>query len=292
MKIYDCFTFYNELMLLELRLETLWDKVDFFVIAESPFTHSGQHKPLYFYENQHLFSKFATKIRHIVVSDMPSGLTRNNAWEREHHQRQSLMRGLWDMQPNDLIITSDVDEIPRPTCVQDCQKDTSNARWILFCPMYLYKFNYMRIANNLAMPWIAGPNIIVTKAQIFTDPQTERSFTFPWTPLPASTRFIAHGGWHWSSLGDNTHGILKLQSFAHTEANVPEIIENFDIFKFIVSKSSHEGPGQHFETVVVDDYFPQSLTDNRQKYTSFILPETQFSTLDFYSKDIIHAHRS
>jgi hypothetical protein len=292
MKIYDCFTFFNELTLLELRLETLWDTVDYFIIAESPYTHSGQSKPLYFADNQHLFAKYKEKIRHIVVTDMPEGQTRDDAWSRERHQRKSLARGLWDIQPNDLVITSDADEIPRPSCIQQCRQDTQYSRWILFCPTCIYKLNYMRVKGNHGIDWDASPNIIVTRTSVFTDPQTERSFTFPWQHLPENVSFISHGGWHWCSIGDDAHGVLKLQSFSHTEANVPEIIDNFDINKFVQNKTSHERPGQYFEPVIIDDYYPEYVINNLEKFKEYVITSAQLSTCGLYAPHKIHTSRT
>ena len=72
MKIYDCFNFFNELDLLEIRLNTLKDSVDYFVIVESNVTHSGQFKPLYYEENKERFKSFEDKIIHYVVMNTPN----------------------------------------------------------------------------------------------------------------------------------------------------------------------------------------------------------------------------
>ena len=71
-KVYDCFCFFNELELLELRLNILDDYVDFFVISEANVTHTGKPKPYYFDENKHMFSKFLHKIIHLKIEDTPS----------------------------------------------------------------------------------------------------------------------------------------------------------------------------------------------------------------------------
>ena len=116
MKVFDCFTFYKEFDLLELRLEELWDTVDYFVIAEAGHTHQGSPKPYHLLdENWDRFEKYHSKIRHIKVDDMPNTA---NSWENENHQRRSLQRGLTDMQPEDLIITGDADEIVRPEIIE------------------------------------------------------------------------------------------------------------------------------------------------------------------------------
>src|SRR5712692_10307059 len=112
--IYDCFPFFNELDLLEIRLSELAGVVDRFVLVESTRTHTNQPKPLYYHENRTRYSQFSSKIVHIVVEDMPGG---ENAWVRENHQRNCIIRGLSGCGDDDTILVSDVDEIPRATIV-------------------------------------------------------------------------------------------------------------------------------------------------------------------------------
>ena len=290
LKIYDCFTFFNELDLLEIRLEELWDTVDYFVLAEATVTHTGLFKPLYFQQNQSRFEKYKTKIRHIVVESMPGG--EHNLWGRENYQRQCLGQGLWDKSPEDLIIVTDVDEVPRASVVEQLKHDQSHTRWILFAPQYLYKLNYLRVKTTNGVAWQAGPSIIVTKSSEFTDAQTERSFTFPWVSLPENTAFIAHGGWHWSSLGDNQHCIQKIHSFVHSNENVPEIVNNFNIEQFIANKGSHHAPGEFFETVALDDYFPQFVQQNKQKLSNHLAESYGLGTADIYPLDTQHTYRT
>ena len=127
-RLFDCFTFFNELDLLEIRLETLDPVVDFFVLAESPVTYRADPKPYYFLENQERFAKFLPKIRHIKVEDMPLGKGFNQNWHRETHQRSALERGLFDAQPADLIMLSDLDEIPRPEKIREAAELTGSLR--------------------------------------------------------------------------------------------------------------------------------------------------------------------
>ena len=110
MTIFDCFTYFNEDDLLRIRLETLDAHVDYFVIAEATHTHSGLTKPLNF--RPALFLKFEATIIYIVVDDMPVHL--NDAWANENHQRRALMRGLNAATFDDLVMVSDLDEIPNP----------------------------------------------------------------------------------------------------------------------------------------------------------------------------------
>lgn len=123
MAIYDCFTFYNEFELLELRLELLYPVVDHFVICECNKTQRGEDKPFYFAENKTRFAKYLDKIINIQLTDAPQiSKTRTRSggnvfagdWDIENYQRNGIMRGLVHCQPDDLVIISDLDEIPNP----------------------------------------------------------------------------------------------------------------------------------------------------------------------------------
>ena len=117
--IFDCFTFFNELDLLEIRLHTLKDVVDKFVIAEATRTHTGKPKELVFDKNRSRFAEFKDKIVHVVVDNLlpeeeVSKDSYNLPWINENRQRNALIKGLSNVDDGDVIIVSDVDEIPRP----------------------------------------------------------------------------------------------------------------------------------------------------------------------------------
>jgi len=95
--VYDCFTFFNELDLLELRLHELSHVVDHFVLVEATHTHSNQPKLLYFEENKDRFREFLPKIIHIVVDDSPQNPEDRWAWDS--FQRDAIMRGIKDCKP-------------------------------------------------------------------------------------------------------------------------------------------------------------------------------------------------
>ena len=89
--IYDCFTFFNELELLELRLNELAGVVDKFVLVEATQTHTNKPKPLHYHENRARFSAFHDKIIHVIVDDMPQS---SDPWIPENFQRKCIARGL------------------------------------------------------------------------------------------------------------------------------------------------------------------------------------------------------
>ena len=113
MAIYDCFQFFNEENILDLRLNILAEEVDFFVIVESTTDHQGNTKKLNFDKTK--FKKFEKKIIYIVVEDTADGIKKPHLGQNslvERHQRNSIIRGLKNCADEDLVIISDVDEIP------------------------------------------------------------------------------------------------------------------------------------------------------------------------------------
>lgn len=120
MKVYDCFTFYNEFELLELRLRSLWDAVDCFVLVEADKTFTNRPKPYYFAERKAEFAEFLPKIRHIMGRvELPYRGTGD--WAIEFAQRNLIAQGLTDAEPEDLVFISDLDEIWAPDILQRLQ---------------------------------------------------------------------------------------------------------------------------------------------------------------------------
>lgn len=276
MKVYDCFTFFNELDLLEIRLQELYDVVDYFVIAEANESHSGNPKTYVLKENWDRFKPWQDKIRLISVDDFPKT---NVSWVREKFQRDALSRGLYDKEPDDIIIVSDLDEIPRPDIISMIKEDTNlYERYVLQIPLFRYKFNFLKwhtpVINN---------QIIVTRAKVFTNPERERDYTHLWLPQAPDVAYIEHAGWHFSYLGDDKNAIHKLQNFAHTEQNVPEIIKPFSIERMIKEKRGPDPKDiEKFEYVVLDDYFPECIVNNQEKYKDLIIPNATAHVTDFW----------
>lgn len=152
MKIFDCFMYYDEDLILDLRLNYLYNYIDYFIIVESTYTHSGQPRKLMFDINS--FSKFKEKIKYIILDREPHNLEKIfdyddedtvnsklilNAAKRENLQRNTIQNGLIQASHNDLVIISDVDEIPN---LEKLNFDKLNKKIILFNQnYYYYKFN-------------------------------------------------------------------------------------------------------------------------------------------------------
>ena len=113
--VYDCFQFFSELDILNLRMHVLSGVADRFVVSESTVTFSGDKKPLYFQENQEMFAEFSDRIIHKVVDDTPMDVS---AFLRDSHQKCAVARGLAGAKDDDVVIFSDVDEIPSPEAVK------------------------------------------------------------------------------------------------------------------------------------------------------------------------------
>ena len=149
MAIYDCFQFFNEEHILDLRLNILNEFVNFFVIVESTTNHQGIPKKLNFDMNK--FKKFQNKIIYIVVDDTVESIKKKHLWGEslvEQHQRNSITRGLKNCLDDDLVVLSDVDEIPDLTKLNIFNK---NNRYAVFSQkMFNFKLNLL---NNTEPNW-------------------------------------------------------------------------------------------------------------------------------------------
>jgi len=253
-KIYDCFQFYNELDLLELRLAELSPVVDHFVLVEAAHTHAGTPKPLYFAENRQRFAAYADKIIHVVVDDDPGGF----AWVREAHQRQAILRGLTGAGPDDMVIISDADEILRPTVVQHL-RDAGPGGPTLFAPeldIYLYFLN-LRSPD----PWIsvaAAPYELV---------QRVGANNMRYLAKQGIGQSIPAAGWHFTWMGGIDRFLAKLDAFAHREMvgsfGQETAINRARLERFFATGRFEEGavPGMwtSLTRVPIDDQFPAAL---------------------------------
>jgi Glycosyltransferase family 17/Methyltransferase domain len=279
MKVYDCFPFFNELDLLELRLQELWDTVDYFVIAEANSTFCSNPKPFNIELNFDRFKKYWSKIRYIMVTDMPRD---PNPWVNEGFQRWALVRGLDDLQPDDLVIISDCDEIPRPSAIEFIKNDAEDHdRYQLCHPLFFFKLNYLRTIPDVHED---HGNIVATRGRVFTNPGNERGMFGDW---PDCKR-LHHGGWHFTYFGDNAQVITKIQNFSHQEENVPEVVNHINVEEMIRQKLGLKwtNSDERFEYVKVDEYYPKTITDNLDKWQHMIIAEETKSVYDFYKTKV------
>jgi len=278
-KIYDCFTFYNEFDLLELRLHELYTRVDHFVIVESNQTFTGNKKPWNFERNIDRYRQFMDKITYIQVEDMPNT---GNPWDNEIHQRNSILRGIKSANPSDIIIISDVDEIIRPEAVDQLRNSTQTI-FAFRMPIYNFKFNYMKLAPDRYNIWA-----MATRKSSFDDitPNSLRDLRFSFFATPyqfcnEGCEVIEHGGWHFGYLGNNELLHDKAQNFSHQEVNRPEFLNQIDIEASIKKRTCWDQSSQdRYVIVKLDNYFPKTLTDNLERYQDFILEDIEQISFD------------
>ena len=224
-KIIDCFIFYNELNLLNYRFNLLNDTVDYFVLVESTKTFTGKIKPLFYNENKDQFSKFNDKIIHIIVDDMPFdelNLNKNNGeqWENEKHQRICINRGIKQLglNFNDIIIISDVDEIPNPQILQQISSSKNNIEVsILQMDFYYYNLNSKRDEKWNWVKICSYKYFLKNK-----DCQYIRGIF--------NCSICANAGWHLSYFGDANFIKNKIQNYSHQELNT-EYFTNCEIIQ-------------------------------------------------------------
>jgi beta-1,4-mannosyl-glycoprotein beta-1,4-N-acetylglucosaminyltransferase len=196
----DGFMFYNELDILELRLELLDRHVDRFVLVESEVNHIGGPKALFFEENKDRFSKWLPKITHIVMTaeEAPKD---TNPWSREKYQRECILRGLEDVDPSAIVMISDVDEIPDMNLVPYERLPH------LVNSVHMWMFEYSLDYVFTGEPWFGT---VVTNCELVRrmGPNYFRDnrWKFP---------VFRFAGWHLSSFGTPIHVWNKMQTFAH-----------------------------------------------------------------------------
>ena len=230
MNIYDCFMYYDEDLLLDIRLNTLNKYVKKFVITEAVYTHNGAKKKLNFdYKN---FGKFKDKINYIIVDKEPPNILQKketdtkerkdeklilNGMARDNFQRENLKRGLSDISDEDLILISDLDEIPNLDVLHSNYVDKNII--IFEQKMFYYKFNLL--FNNFK--WFGTKG---TKKKNFISPQWIRNIKnkiYPFWRLDAmfskkkysNVSIIKNGGWHFTCIRSPRDLERKMLNFAH-----------------------------------------------------------------------------
>jgi len=268
MAIYDCFQFFNEEHIVDLRINILNEYVDFFVICESTCDHQGKPKKLNF--NLNKFNKFKDKIIYIVVDDTSDSIKKPHLGGEslvEQHQRNSIMKGLKNCHEEDLIILSDVDEIPDLTKLNQFNK--KNKYFVFSQKAFAYKLNLFNKAEN---NW-HGSKMCLRKN--LKSPQWLRNLKFKKYPFwridkTQGLQIIENGGWHFAYLLDSAGISKKIQSFAHGEDNKED---NTDVNKIEkkMSKLLHPTRGFELRRVEIDNSFPKYIIDNKVKLKEWIL---------------------
>lgn len=263
-KVYDCFSFNGEWDLLELRLNSLDPVVDFFVITESIYTHMGKPKKLLFDFDDPRVADFKRKIRYIVVSDLPNV----EVWANDRFQRNACTRGLWDAEPNSLIMISDCDELPKSSCVAAAKLYTDYSVFGFETTWHYCFMNNVNVAGH--PPEISSVGVRHEQLGKLT-PDDYRWKTRA-LEVPGIWVF-PNAGWHYSYLMSKEKIIEKIQNFTHQEFNTPGVLSRLDPIKAskagldILGREHMRWSLQPAETLEIPDY----VKKNWQKYQHYFL---------------------
>ena len=295
MKIYDCFMYFDEEVVVDVRLNTLNEFVDYFVIVESRFTHKGESRKLRF--NHKKFEKFKDKIIYIVdeeiydqtekieINDNEGEKSRKaivNAAYRENGQRNLISKGLEEANKEDFIMISDVDEIPK---LSGLNFDNLNEKIILFKQdMFYYKF-------NLKLPNLIWTGTKACKKKNLVNPQWLRNIkdrkypffridTFFSNTKYTSIKIINDGGWHFSNIKTPKEIEFKLRSYLHhrefdlnplSVEQINEIIKNKQaIYDLKVDKTVNKiGNGSILKKFEFNK-LPEYIVMNKDKFLDWI----------------------
>jgi beta-1,4-mannosyl-glycoprotein beta-1,4-N-acetylglucosaminyltransferase len=287
--------FFDEEMLLEIRLNTLNKFVDKFIIVESTYTHSGKEKKLIFDINK--YPKFKKKIDYIIVNDLPQGIEQigkddgnleitykeiMNALRRENFQRNAINQGLADADDNDWIIISDLDEIPDLSTINF---NLINKKIIFFKQkVFYYKFNL----ELKTLRWIGSK---ACKKKYLKSPQWLRNVKdkiYPKWRLDIifsekkynNIFFVENGGWHFSFVKKPEDIEKKLKSYLHHREydldplgieNIKDLINSKQvIYNHRVDQTQYKfGGGQKLEKVDIK-FLPEYIFSQKEKYLEWL----------------------
>ena len=253
MKIIDSFIFYNEIELLKYRLSILNEFVDTVVLVESTHTFTGLEKPLYYEKNKELFAEFNHKIIHVVVSDFPyqSFVNSGAQWNNESFQRNCIERGInkLNLNDDDIIVTSDLDEIINPDILKKALNSTleydRNGLNKCALDMYYYNLNTRTGKGNWHGVKLFTYNAYKRQNLSFQDMRNwEHSH---------HVNMIPNGGWHLSYFGNEQFIKNKILNFSHQELITPRVIDEYMIKSHINNSTDIYNRQVSYERISIKD---------------------------------------
>ncbi len=278
--VYDCIPFFNELDILNLRLHILDPLVDKFIIEEATVTFSGEPKELCFEKNKELFREFLPKIEYIVVDNSPADATTH---ERDRFQKNALEKGLKDAEDEDVIILSDVDEIPNPKVLErliaefDPDKIYHLAQRMFYCYLNMEEVSGSLLSITGEFPNVERKMWLGTK--VFSKKNIpakgiillrEASVT-----APNAVR-VADGGWHFGYMGSRHESDVskrigtKVVAAAHQEYNEQDILA--EARDRLLLGQDMFGRKAKFERVEIDESYPEYLLEHLEEYDYLVMP--------------------
>jgi len=265
-KLYDCFTFFDENILVNARFEILNDYVDYFIICESKFDHQGNKKKLNF---KLINKKFANKIKYIVIEEQFPNL--KNGWDCEKFQREKLSLGLKDANNDDYIMYSDSDEIPNPEILKSIS--LKGKYGIFLQKMFVYKLN---IYNSYETPWEGTRICKKRNLKSFTflrkkilKKNLNKSF---WKfYLEKNIDIFQNGGWHFNNLYSADVISRKLKVSPHIEFSSNEYSSIDVVKKKISNLEDLYKRGHKYKKVEIDSSYPKYIIENKDKFKDWII---------------------
>lgn len=278
--VIDCIPFFNELDILKLRLHILEPLVDRFVIEEATHTFSGLPKDLCFEKNREMFEEFLPKITYLVVDNSPKEISTH---ERDKFQKNALAKALTDASDEDVLILSDVDEIPNPAVLQELVKrfDPDKIYHLAQRNFYCY-LNMEEVSGNLLsitgeFPGVERRMWLGTK--VFAKKNIPESGIIDLREIspedPRSVR-VADGGWHFGYMGschetDVSKRVgTKVVAAAHQEYNTEDVLA--EVKDRLILGEDIFGRNAVFQWAVVDESYPQYLLEHKSEYDYLIMP--------------------
>lgn len=271
--VYDSFQFFNELDILLMRMHILNDVVDKFVISESTVTFSGDPKPLFYAENKEMFREFEHKIIHNVVEDTPMDC---DAFTRDHHQKCAVARGLSSCSPEDIVIFSDVDEIPNPETLKKLIPQVEEGKIYMLAQRLFYCFlNMEEVSGRLLsvtgeFEGVERPMWLGTKVCRYSMLEQFTTEELRNKEQKAIGVRVADGGWHFSYMGGGKDQSVearvkyKIKSAAHQEYNNRATLSK--VKRNIRSHQDIFGREAQMVQVEIDESFPKYLRDHLDQY--------------------------
>tara|TARA_B110000008_G_C16873051_1_gene525612 strand:+ start:283 stop:1095 length:813 start_codon:yes stop_codon:yes gene_type:complete len=266
-KIFDCVTFFQENLQMELRFNILKEVVDKFIVCESIYDHRGREKKINFSKSN--FPELSSKIEHIIVQrKFPE---KNTPWQNQSWQREFIFEGIKEARNDDLIMFSDPDEIPNPEKIKNF--DLVSKYGIFLQNMYTYKLN---LFNRYESPW-EGTRICKKKDLKSIDWLRHKilmknlKYGFWRIDKEKSIQIINNGGWHFNYLLKPYEISKKFKSLAETSWDKEEFYNEKTIKKKIEQKKDLFNRGHKFDVVKIDEAYPDYLKKNIHKYQKWIV---------------------
>ncbi|MBA1339528.1 MAG: beta-1,4-mannosyl-glycoprotein beta-1,4-N-acetylglucosaminyltransferase [Pelagibacterales bacterium] len=267
MAIYDCFQYYNEDHMIDLRMNILNEDVDYFVISESTKNHQGENKKLNFNINN--FPKFKKKIIYLVADYKENkDFDKHMGGESviEQHQRNYLINGLNKANDNDMIILSDSDEIPDLNKLDKIKITTKFAAFSQ--KMFMYKINLQNISES---NWIGSKVTLKKNLPEFQKLRNLKFKDYPFWRIDKLRMQIINGGWHFSFLQTPKDIVEKIKSYSHGEFNKDKFINEDSIEKKILENKDIFERGFNLKKIELDETFPHFIQENKKNLTNWII---------------------